>query len=96
MDQRCVMEVWAGTGGSGYLVAPHLVLTAYHVVAAEAGDECKVRQFDPGEGTEWQTGDVVWPKTESDFAHDVTGAHRKPNLCAGDRLTSARQCLSKP
>jgi hypothetical protein len=71
MKEGCVAEIYfepAKSFGSGYLVAPDLVLTARHAVASELGvvpttRACEVRLLgDYLAGREsWRNGEVVWP-----------------------------------
>ena len=76
MDPKRVAEIYASHGaersyGSGYLIAPELVLTARHVVApALAGGDCELRLIGdviPGR-TDWRAYDIVWHEAALDLA----------------------------
>lgn len=76
--QVCRVEIPAGTAaGTGFLVAPDLVLTAYHVIQGlyeKGGDAHEVRlRFD-------FKGSVVDPGTEFRLADDWLAAWRPPGL----------------
>ncbi|MFJ9038252.1 trypsin-like peptidase domain-containing protein [Streptomyces sp. NPDC102406] len=64
-----VMTVWGGQYGSGYLIAPRLVLTAAHVVAG--GPHVQVQPLDAestgqagGTDTSWLPCEVVWRRDD--------------------------------
>ncbi|MET9497610.1 serine protease [Streptomyces sp. NPDC006552] len=61
-----VMTVWCGGYGSGYLVAPDLVLTACHVVAdaVRAGARVQVQPLDSDGGDPWLRCEVVWSRDD--------------------------------
>ncbi|MFE9096586.1 NACHT domain-containing protein [Streptomyces sp. NPDC007264] len=78
MDVQRVMEIWdpAGeTAGTGYLVADHLVLTAYHNIehaGSTAARAVEVRRLAPhGEQqAAWAAAEVLWPTQPPDIERD--------------------------
>jgi hypothetical protein len=77
MDWRRVVELYCprdGARGSGYLVAPGLVLTASHVVSGADGEEVEVRFLEPtadglpGDVGPWNRARVAWAGTGIDAA----------------------------
>ncbi|MGW3692410.1 trypsin-like peptidase domain-containing protein [Streptomyces sp. NPDC005149] len=61
------MAVWCGRYGSGYLVAPDLVLTAAHVVedAARVGTRVQVQPLDATDAESWLPCDVAWIRDDN-------------------------------
>lgn len=75
MNWQSVVEIYGekqGNHGSGYLVAPGLVLTAQHVVAGLQSTELRLLEADahglPGTVGAWQPARVVWSSAEQDLA----------------------------
>ena len=82
-DAGCITEVWCESTrgyGSGYLIQPHLVLTACHVVDDSGQDLpedliIKVRPYAVWQaGGKWLSATLVWPKKadwRSRFEQDI-------------------------
>jgi hypothetical protein len=77
MDRRRLADVRAGTtgqqerGGSGYLVAPRLVLTCRHVIADDQGrpwPRLEVWLGHPGDGPRRVAAEVAWVHPDRDAA----------------------------
>src|SRR5262245_1729358 len=78
MEFRRVVEVFSKNvtvsfRGSGYLIAPGLVITAGHVVSPALAGSCEVRPLD-GESPAWQPGRIVWHEPRIDVALLVPSA----------------------
>ncbi len=92
METKRVVEIkWEGGYGSGYLVAPGIVLTARHVLEVnkeqlpKLGRKCRVRAVgeDRSNRPDWHDAELVWVgKGELDVALLRTGTtdrtHRSP------------------
>ncbi|MGW6732849.1 tetratricopeptide repeat protein [Streptomyces sp. NPDC055013] len=99
MDVQRVMEVWDPAGqiaASGYLIADHLVLTAYHNIqhaGSTSARAVEVRRLAVyGESpTAWMAAEVLWPEQPPDIEQDphtdaalllITDAARQPPVSA--------------
>lgn len=79
MNLQRVMEVWnpdSKKAGTGYLITPHLVLTAYHNIqprdSATLSQRFEVRRLGlgPTEHWDWMAGKVLWPEDPLDVDAD--------------------------
>lgn len=99
MDHLRVAEIYASHGsvgsyGSGYLIAPGLVLTALHVVASAcAGGKCELRFIGDVilERADWRAYDVVWQHATLDLA--LLRAGKRSLAYAGGPSTLVRMSV---
>lgn len=74
LQRECVVEIWSPTTkkiGSGYLIAPDLVLTACHILGEPGqslprGLRIEIRPLeDAQKGRSWRSAALGWPKPEN-------------------------------